>query len=267
MVSGGIIADFISAEFKHTKIKTHNLYHLTSAKSKISSHSLMLAATAEALLYDKSFDECYMRWGQQNTITDFDNATEFWLLHGDINYMQESAESGAAVRAGVIGTLDIPMSEMLELATESCRCTHNSEEAITSAKVVCCVINAARRNASQEEIIEYLTEFNYYVSHDYVELEQNLNENSNAKNVVLAAIYIAFNSKDWEGAVRLSISLFGFHDVNSIMIIASMIKSQTAAVSEYYKKQTEQYLFKHHQSVLQIMSEFQHKRWTVELPF
>lgn len=267
MISGGIIADFISAEFKHAKIKTHNLYHLTSAKSAISSHSLMLAATAEALLYDRDFSECYMRWGQQNTITDFDNATEFWLLQGDINYMQESAESGAAVRAGVIGTLDISMQDMLSLAADSARCTHNSEEAITSAQVVCSVINAVRRNAPKEEIIEYLTEFNYYVSHDYVELEQNLNENSNAKNIVLAAIYIAFNSKDWEGAVRLSISLFGFHDVNEIMIISSMIKSQTSAVSEYYKKQTEQYLFKNNQPVLQIMSEFQHKKWTLELPF
>jgi ADP-ribosylglycohydrolase len=264
---GSVTADFISSEFKQAKIKTYNLYHLTSARSKISSHSLTLAATAEVLLYDKDFSECFMRWGQQNTITDFDNATEFWLLQGDINYIQESAESGAAVRACVIGTLDIPMSEIHSLAAESARCTHNSEEAIVSAQVVCSVINAVRRNASQEEITEYLTEFNYYVSHDYVELEQNLNENSNAKNIVLAAIYIAFNSKDWEGAVRLSISLFGFHDVNSIMIIASMIKSQTAAVSEYYKKQTEQYLFKHHQSVLQIMSEFQHKRWMVGLPF
>lgn len=267
MISGGVIADFISAEFKHTKIKTHNLYHLTSAKSKISSHSLTLTATAEALLYDRDFSECYMRWGQKNTIVDFDSATEFWLLQCDLNYMQESSESGAAVRATVIGTLDISMQDMLSLATESCRCTHNSEEAITSAKVVCSVINAARRNASQEEITEYLTEFNYYVSHDYVELEQNLNENSNAKNVVLAAIYIAFNAKNWEGAVRLSIGLFGFHDVNAIMIIASMIKSQTADVSEYYKKQTEQYLFKNNQSVLQIMSEFQHKKWTLELPF
>lgn len=266
MISG-VVADFISAEFKHTKIKTHNLYHLTSAKSKISSHSLMLAATAEVLLYDKSFDECFMRWGQQNNAIDFDDATEFWLLQCDLNYMQESAESGAAVRAGVIGLMDIPMAEILNLAADSARCTHNSEEAITSAQVVCSVINAVRRNASQEEIIEYLTEFNYYVSHDYIELEQNLNENSNAKNVVLAAIYIAFNSKDWEESVRLSISLFGFHDVNSIMIITSMIKSQTVAVSEYYKQQTEQYLFKHHQPVLQIMSEFEHKRWMVELPF
>jgi ADP-ribosylglycohydrolase len=263
----GVTADFISAEFKNTKLKTYNLYHLTSARSAISSHSLMLAATADALLNDRSFDECYMRWGQQNTITDFDNATEFWLLQSDINYMQESSESGAAVRAGVIGMLDISISEIHSLATESSRYTHNSEEAITSAKVVCSVINAARRGASKEEIIEYLTDFNYYISSDYEELERNLNNNSNAKNVVLAAIYIALNSKDWEECIRLSIYRFGFNDTNSIAVIASMINAQTSVVSEYYKLQTQQYLFKYHQSVLQIMKEFENKKWMLELPF
>ena len=264
---GGVTADFISSEFKQAKIKTYNLYHLTSAKSKISSHSLTLAATADALLNDRSFDECYMQWGQQNTVIDFDDATEFWLLQGDLNYMQESFESGAAVRACVIGNLDIPISEIHSLATESARCTHNSEEAIVSAKVVCSVINAVRRRASKEEITEYLTEFNYYVSDDCVELEQNLNENCNAKNVVLAAIYIALNSKDWEESIRLSIYYFGFNSTSEIMIIASMIKSQTSAVSDYYKLQTQHYLFQHHQSVLQIMSEFEHKKWTLELLF
>lgn len=262
-----VTADFISAEFKNTKLKTYNLYHLTSARSAISSHSLMLSATADALLNDRDFDGCYMKWGQQNTVIDFDDATEFWLLQSDINYMQESSESGAAIRAGVIGMLDIPISEILNLAAESARCTHNSEEAITSAKVVCAVINAARRNASKEEIIEYLTDFNYYVSSDYEELERNLNYDSNAKNVVLAAIYIALNSKDWEESIRLSIYYFGFNDTNAIMIIASMIKCQTSAVSEYYKKQTQQYLFKCHQPVLQVMKEFENKKWMMELPF
>jgi ADP-ribosylglycohydrolase len=264
---GGITADFIGFEFRNTKIKTYNLYHLTSAKSQISSHSLMIAATAEALLSNRDFDECYMKCGQENTVVDFDNATEFWLLQADLNYMHESSESGAAVRACVIGTLDIPISEIHSLATESARCTHNSEEAIVSAKVVCSLINAVRRRASIEEITEYLTDFNYFISSDYNELERNLNENSNAKNVVLAAIYIAFNSKNWEDCIRLSIYHFGFNDTNAIMIIASMIKSQIFAVSNYYKVQTEQYLFKNNQKILQVMSEFEQKKWMLELPF
>ena len=261
------MGDFISTEFKQTKIKTYNLYHLTSEKSAISSHSLMLAATANALLNDRDFDESYMQIGLQHTAIDFDDATEFWLLQSDINYVQESFESGAAVRAGVIGMLDIPISEIHSLAVESARCTHNSEEAITSAKVVCSVINAVRRNASKEEITEYLTDFNYDISADYSKLEQSLNCNSNAKNVVLAALYIAFNSENLEESIRLAIYKFGFNDVNSIITIASLIKAQSHAVSNYYKVQTQQYLFKNHQSVLQIMQEFEHKKWMLELPF
>jgi len=268
---GGIVGNFIGVEFESTTIKTYNLLELTSAKSAISSHSLMLAATADALLDDDlSFDECYMKWGQQNTVTNFDDATEFWLLQGDINYMQESAGSGAAVRAGVIGMLDIPLFKILDLAAESCRPTHNSEKSIISAKAVCYVVYAVRQKKSVDDIYAYLlANFNYVQPKDHIELQQNLKVNGDAKNVVLAAIYIALSTKDWEDSIRSCVYYFGSLsiDTNAIMCTASLIKSQSHSVSERYEQQTKRWLFKNHQPVLQVIEEFEHKKWMCKLPF
>ncbi len=266
---GGIVGNFIGLEFESTTIKTYNLIELTSAKSAISSHSLMLAATADALLnYDLSFDECYMRWGQQNTVTNFDDPTEFWLLQSDINYMQESLGSGAAVRAGVIGTLNIPLCQILDLAAESCRCTHNSDEAVISAQAVCYVVYAVRQKKSVNEIYAYLlANFNYVRPKNHIELQENLKDNGDAKNVVSAAIYIALSTKDWEDCIRSSVYFFGGYDTNSIMCIASQIKSQSHSVNERYEQQTKRWLFKHHQPVLQVLEEFSLQKWMCGLPF
>lgn len=266
---GGIVGNFIGVEFESTTIKTYNLLELTSAKSAISSHSLMLGATADALLHDLNFDECYMRWGQKNTVTDFDDPTEFWLLQSDINYMQESAGSGAAVRSGIIGTLGIPLHQMLDLAAESCRCTHNSDEAVISAQAVCYVVYAVRQKPVDEIYAYLLTNFNYERPKDHIELQQNLKINGDAKNVVLAAIYIALLTKDWEDSIRSCVYYFGGSnmDTNAIMCIASLIKSQSHSVSKRYEQQTKRWLFKHHQSVLQVVEEFSAKKWMCGLPF
>lgn len=265
---GGIVGNYIGVEFENIAIKTYNIIELTSTKSAISSHSLMLASTADALLNNLDFGECFMKWGQQNTVTNFDDATEFWLLQGDINYMQESAGSAAAVRAGVIGTLDVQLFQILELAAESCRPTHNSVEAITSAQAVCYVVHAVK-DKSADQIYDYLlSNFNYARPKDHIELQQNLKINGDAKNVVLAAIYIALSTRDWEDSIRSSIYYFGGgYDTNSIMCIASLIKSQACSVSERYKQQTKRWLFKNHQPVLQMIEEFEHKKWMCQLPF
>jgi len=266
---GGIVGNFIGSEFESTAIKSYNIIELTSARSRISSHSLMLAATADALLNDLDFGECYMRWGQQNTVTDFDDATEFWLLQSDINYMQESSGSGAAVRSGVIGTLDIPLFQIKDLAAESCSCTHNSDEAVISAQAVCYVVYAIRHK-SVDEIYDYLlANFNYARPKDHIELKQNLKVNGDAKNIVLAAIYIALSAKDWEDCIRSCVYYFGGLniDTNAIMCIASLIKAQSCSVSERYEQETKRWLFKNHQSTLQVTEEFTHKAWMCKLPF
>lgn len=267
---GAIVGNFIGVEFESTAIKTYNLLELTSAKSAISSHSLLLGATADALLHDLDFDECYMRWGQQNTVTDFDEPTEFWLLQSDINYMQESTGCGAAVRSGIIGTLGIPLHQVLELAAESCRCTHNSDEAVISAKAVCYVVYAVRQKKSVDKIYAYLlANFNYERPKDHIELQQNLKVNGDAKNIVLAAIYIALSTKSWEDSIRSCVYYFGSLniDTNAIMCIASLIKSQSHPVSKRYEQQTKRWLFKHQQSVLQMIEEFEAKKWMCGLPF
>ncbi len=265
---GAITGNFIGTEFTNTLQKAHNLLELTSAKSAISCHSFMIAATADALINDLDFDECYMRWGQLNTLIDFDDATEFWLLQSDINYLQVGTDSAAAVRCGIIGMLDIPLHQILDLAAESARCTHNTTEGIASAQAVCYVVHAVRNNKSTNEIYEYLQScFNYERHKDHIEVARSLTLTPDAKHIVLAAVHVALESKSWEDCIRSCVNYFDGNDTNSIMCIASLIKSQYCPVSEKYSIETKRWLFQNYQQILQMLEEFEHKKWMCKLPF
>ena len=270
MTSGilaGVIGDFIGSEFEHKSIKTYNLLQLTSCKSTITDESIMLAATADALLNDRPFEECYLNWGHTFTDIEFGPSTAHWLAERDVNYVHESFSNGAAARCGIIGTLDLPLHQILQLATDSARCSHNHPEAINAAKAVCYVVWAVRNGKSKVEIYNYLiSEFGYLMYYTFEGLKKNLTFDTSAENSVPPAIFIALESKDWEDCVRLCLLCAGA-DTDTIASIASLIKSQTHPVTPKYVTETKKWLFKHYQPVLQMIVEFEAKRWMCKLPF
>jgi ADP-ribosyl-[dinitrogen reductase] hydrolase len=264
---GGIVGDFIGSEFEHQSLKTFNILELTSARSKITDESIMLAATASALINDRPFEECFMNWGHTFNNIEFGPSTSHWLAERDINYVHESFSNGAAARCGIIGTLDIPLSQILELATDSARCTHNHQEGINGAKAVCYVVWAVRHGKSKEEIYDYLiSEFGYLMYYTFEGLKRSLTFDTSAENSIPPAIFLALESRDWEDCMRLCLYAAGTADTDTIMSVASLIKSQTHPITPKYVAETKKWLFKHYQPVLQMIVEFEAKRWMCKLP-
>jgi len=265
---GGVIGDFIGSEFEHKSLQTYNLLKLTSARSTITDESVMLAATADALLNDLDFDYCYMKWGHAFTAIDFGPSTEHWLLERDINYVHESYSNGAAGRCGIIGMLDIELHQILELATESCKPTHNHPEAIASCQAICYTVWAVRNGKSKAEIYEYLlAEHGYLMFYTLDGLKKSLTFDTSAENSVPPAIFLALESKDWDDCMRLCLYCAGAADTDTIMSIASLIKSQTHPVSTKYINEVKKWLFQNYQPVLQMCQEFEAHRSLCKLPF
>lgn len=265
---GGVVGDFIGSEYEHKTLQTYNILQLTSCKSTITDESVMMAATADALLNDRPFEECYMNWGYAFTTIDFGPSTEFWLQQQDLDYVHESYSNGAAGRCGIIGMLDISLHQILELATESCRPTHNHPEAIASCQAICYVVWAVRNGKSKKEIYDYLiSEFGYLMFYTFDGLKNSLTFDTSAENSVPPAIFLALESKDWDDCVRLCLLCAGKADTDTIMSIASLIKSQTHPVTPKYVTETKRWLFKNYQPVLQMIQEFEAKKFICKLPF
>jgi ADP-ribosylglycohydrolase len=265
---GGIIGDFIGSEFEHTSLKMYNLHQLTSAKSTITDESVMLAATADALINDKDFASCYMNWGHHFHWVEYGPSTEFWLEHKDLNYVHESYTNGAASRAGLIGMLDCPLHQLMEFAKESARCTHNHIEGISATKAVVYTVWACRQGKSKQEIYEYLmSEFGYLMFYDFEQLKNTLTFDTQAESTIPPAIFLALESKSWIDCIRLCLYCAGAADTDTIMSIAGLIAQQRFPVCEKYEKETKHWLFKNAQPILQMIQEFEANRLFCKLPF
>lgn len=270
---GGVVGDYIGSEFEHKTLRTYNLLQLTSAKSCITDESVMLAATADYLINQhdySSFTEAYMRWGQHyyNKV-DFGPGTSFWLEQGDLDYCHESKGNGAATRAGIIGMLDhLELWQLLKLAEESARCSHNSIEAINGAKAMVYTVWAARYGRSKTEIYEYLhSEFDYLMYYNYEQLKNELTFDSSAEITVPVAIFLALESDSWQDTVRKVLYCAGGGDTDSIASMSSLISSQYYPIDQKYINETKFWLFQHAQPVLQMCQEFEAKRAFCQLPF
>ena len=264
---GGVVGDFIGSEYEFITLQNYNIIQLTSCKSTITDESILLAATADALINDRPFNESFMKWGHMFTDIEFGPSTSHWLAERDVNYVHESYSNGAASRCGIIGMLDIPLHQILDLAAESARCTHNHLEGIAGAQAVCYTVWAVRHGKSKEEIYDFLiSEFGYLMYYTLEGLKRSLTFDTSAENSIPPAIFLALESKDWEDCIRLSLYIAGRADTDTIMSVASLIKSQTHPITPKYVTETKNWLFKHYQPVLQMIVEFEAKRWMCKLP-
>ncbi|GAA6203682.1 ADP-ribosylglycohydrolase family protein [Thalassotalea sp. SU-HH00458] len=265
---GGVVGDYIGSEYEHKTLRTYNLLKLTSVKSHITDESVMLAATADALIHDVDFARCYLKWGRHFSNVEFGPGTSFWLEQGDVDYCHESYGNGAAARAGIIGMLDLGLFEILDLAAKSARCTHNSEEGINGAKAMAYTVFAMRSGYKKETVYNYLLkEYGYLMYYDYEQLKTDLTYSSSAEITVPVSIFLALESKNWNDCIRKCLYCAGGGDTDSIMSMASLIKSQSHPIDKKYLNQTKRWLFQHAQPILQMAREFEVKRALCKLPF
>jgi ADP-ribosylglycohydrolase len=265
-----VMGDFIGSVFENSNIRTNSLTQLIYPKSCITDESVMVAATCDALVNSLEFSDVYLKWGKRYPDVAWGWGTSFWIEQDDANYMHDSAGNLAASRAIPIGLLDFPLSYLLDLAFESARCSHNSPEGIDGAKAIVYTMWAVRNGKSQNEIYEYLfAEFGYLMNFYTVEQLRQSNEiDCSAINTVPVAIWLAFNSKDWNDSIGLVIHCQGHGDTDSIMCMTSAIASvYHGKIDSELEFETKKWLFKNAQDVLQIVQEFEMQKEICGLPF
>lgn len=267
-----VVGDFIGSVFESSdsNIRTYNLTQLVYPKSCITDESVMIAATCDALVNSLEFSDVYLKWGKKYPHVAWGRGTSFWIEQDDADYMHDSVGNLAASRAIPIGFLDLPLSMLLDLAKESASCSHNSEEGIHGAQAIVFTLWAIRNSKSKTYIYQYLfSSFGYLLEFYTDEQLRNSNEiDSSAFNTLPVAIWIAFNSEDWDDAIRRVIYLQGHGDVDSIMCMTSALaQALYGKIDEDLKFETQKWLFQNAQDVLQIVQAFELQKDIYGLPF
>jgi ADP-ribosylglycohydrolase len=121
--------------------------------------------------------------------------------------------NGSAMRCSACGWVARSLEEAEDLAKRSAEITHNHPEGIKGAQTVAAAIWMARHDATKEEIHAYITNrFGYDLSMDCDDIRPDYYFDVSCQGTVPQAIVAFMDSRDFESAIRLVVSLGGDSD-------------------------------------------------------
>ena len=133
--------------------------------------------------------------------------------YGDISKPYNSWGNGSAMRVAPVGWAFDSLEETEKIAAISAGVTHNHPEGIKGAQATAAVIFMARNLATKAEIKSYIEQkYGYNLSRTCDEIRPTYQFNESCQETVPQAIIAFLDSRDFESAIRLAISLGGDSD-------------------------------------------------------
>ncbi len=218
---------------------------LFDSNSSYTDDTVLTCAIADAILNNKSYEECLRSYGlhELNLGIDsygrsrFGNGFVMWL-HNQTN--GDSFGNGCAMRIGPVGYLFDDLETVTKEAKKATIPSHNDINAIRSARIVSEVIFLARNKYSKEEIKKYIEEEYTKLNYDLEDLQRNYRFNSKAIDSVPQALYVFLESNDFEDSIRKAISIGG--DTDTIAAIVGSISEAYYGIPEHIKTEIYNYI-------------------------
>ena len=145
-----------------------------------------------------------------------------WAQGTEHQRRQRSYGNGAAMRVVPLGYAFDTLKQVLQQVTASCYYTHWNKEAIYGAQAVAGSVFLAWHGHSKEEIRQFVERrFHFDLSLPLAQFRPSYQFDSRTRCSVPPAISAFLESKDYEDAVRLAVSLGG--DADTMACIAGGI--------------------------------------------
>ena len=228
---GAIIGDMAGSIYEFANIKRTD-FPFFSERSNYTDDSIMTLAVAEWLLTDshhthESLERIMVRYAEEYPypMGGYGGGFARWLFapEGLINYKTgeiaggrvpyNSWGNGAAMRASSVGWKFRTLEETERVAAISASITHDHPEGIKGAQATAASIYMARSGYSKQEIKDYIERrFGYDLGTHTDEIRKTYGWEDSCQGTVPPAIRAFLDSKDFESAVRIAVSLGGDSD-------------------------------------------------------
>jgi len=133
--------------------------------------------------------------------------------HCDLSKPYNSWGNGSAMRVSPVGWAFDTLEETEKIAALTAEVTHNHPEGIKGAQATAAAIFMARNLATKAEIKSYIEQtYGYNLSRTCDEIRPGYQFNESCQETVPQAIIAFLDSRDFESAIRLAVSLGGDSD-------------------------------------------------------
>ena len=215
---GAVIGDIAGSiyEFNPHKLKDINLQN---KDMEYTDDTIMTIAVADWILNDKKLTKKGLvarmqQWGRKypDSMGAYGGMFSQWLSSNNPK-PYNSWGNGAAMRVAAVGFAFSSLEETLKVAKKSAEVTHNHPEGIKGAQATAAAIFMARTGSTKEEIRRYISEnFGYDMNRTCDDIRPTYSFDGSCQGTVPESIIAFLDSKDYEDAIRLCISLGGDAD-------------------------------------------------------
>ena len=208
---GAIAGDIIGSVYEWDRVKTAD-FPLFSERSTFTDDTVLTVALADAILHGGGYAAKMKEYYRHYPGAGYGGMFRAWAA-SPLSAPYGSFGNGSAMRVSPVGFAYGSLEEVLEKARESAAVTHDHPEGIRGAQATAGVIFLARGGAGKEEIRRWVEEeIGYDLSRTIDEIRPEYSFDETCQRTVPEAITAFLESRGYEEAVRLAVSLGGDSD-------------------------------------------------------
>lgn len=218
MLMGAILGDIAGSIYEFDPHKSTDI-NLQDKRMDYTDDTIMTIAVADWILNDKlhtmnGLVERMQQWGRRypHPMGAYGNMFSQWL-RSDNPMPYNSWGNGSAMRVSAVGFAFDTLEETMNVAKKCAEVTHDHPEGIKGAQATAAAIFMARTGSTKKEIRRFITDtFGYNLDRSCDDIRPTYGFDGSCQGTVPESIIAFLDSKDYEDALRLCISLGGDAD-------------------------------------------------------
>lgn len=218
MLMGAILGDIAGSIYEFDPHKSTDI-NLQDKRMDYTDDTIMTIAVADWILNDKRHTmnglvERMQQWGRRypHPMGAYGNMFSQWL-RSDNPMPYNSWGNGSAMRVSAVGFAFDTLEETMNVAKKCAEVTHDHPEGIKGAQATAAAIFMARTGSTKKEIRRFITDtFGYNLDRSCDDIRPTYGFDGSCQGTVPESIIAFLDSKDYEDALRLCISLGGDAD-------------------------------------------------------
>ena len=224
---GAIIGDIVGSRWEFNPTNDYN-FELFSDKNGFTDDTICTIAVADAILHHSDdYGKYIHEWCRKYPcpMGGYGGGFRTWLFHpeqlkdyrgfytGGERVPYNSWGNGSAMRVSAVGWMFDTLWQTENAAEISASITHNHPEGIKGAQATAAAIFMARTGSTKEEIRKYIEEkYGYDLHRTCDDIRPTYYFNGSCQGTVPEAIVAFLDSRDYEDAIRLAVTLGGDSD-------------------------------------------------------
>lgn len=215
-IIGAIAGDIIGSVYEFSNIVSTD-FPLFRPECDFTDDTVMTVAVADALINKRDFAEVLHDYGRHYPGRGYGGLFSRWL-NSEHPEPYGSYGNGSAMRVSPVGFYCKSINEVMDTAKNTAVITHNHPEGIKGARAIASAVFMAREKAGKDEIVEFISRrFGYDLNFRLKDVRGSYSFDETCQGSVPQAIAAFYESRDYEDAVRLAVSIGGDSDTIACM--------------------------------------------------